>query len=178
MHKRILEEKDKKTFAYVINTVYFKKNFVKPEDLSKVPDGFYQWIMNRLDFQPIPQTVTKILSKDGKPAAYLCFWKQTTENENIPFLVQRYESAVYAYQVEKGNSIPIPVITVVLYFGKKKWKSSLGTKDILEKSGDIPEEILCNSPNYKLNLVDVASLPEDIREECYCLDFSCDYERK
>ena len=178
MHKRILEEKDKKTFAYVINAVYFKKNFVTPEDLSEVPEGFHQWIMDRSDFQAVSQTVTKILTKAGKPATYLCFWKQTSEDGNIPFLVQRYESAVYAYQVEKENCIPIPVITVVLYFDKKKWKSSLGTKDILEKSGDIPEEILCNSPNYKLNLVDVASLPEDIREECYCLDFSCDYERK
>lgn len=178
MRKNIFTEKCNEAFANIINAVYFKKNYVKPKDLSEVPKGFHSWIMDQSDFQAVSQTVTKILTKDGKPAAYLCFWKQTTENENIPFLVQRYESAVYAYQVEKGNSIPIPVITVVLYFGKKKWKSSLGTKDILEKSGDIPEEILCNSPNYKLNLVDVASLPEDIREECYCLDFSCDYERK
>lgn len=178
MHKRILEEKDKKTLAYVINAVYFKKNFVTPEDLSEVPEGFHQWIMDRLNFQVIPQTITKILNKDGKPIAYFCLWKQTSEDESIPFLVQRYESAVYAYQVEKENCIPIPVITVVLYFGKKKWKNSLGTKDILGRSGDIPEEILCNSQSYKVNLVEVASLPRDIREECHCLDFGCDYEEK
>lgn len=164
-------QKNNEKFAEIINAVYFKKKFVKPEDLSKVPDGFYQWIMNRLDFQPIPQTVTKILSKDGKPATYICLWKQIYEDESIPFLVQRYESAVYSYQVEKGNCIPLPIITIVLYFGKEKWKSPLGTKDVLEKSGDIPEEILCNSPNYKLNLVEVASLPRDIQEDCQCLDF-------
>lgn len=178
MHKKVFNEKCNKTFSDVINAVYFKKKFVKPEDISEVPDGFYQWIMDRSDFHDIPQTITKILSQNGNHAAYLCFWKQSSEDESIPFLVQRYESAVYAYQVEKENCIPIPVITVVLYFGKKKWKNSLGTKDILGRSGDIPEEILCNSQSYKVNLVEVASLPRDIREECHCLDFGCDYEEK
>ena len=41
MHKKVFNEKCNKTFSDVINAVYFKKKFVKPEDISEVPDGFY-----------------------------------------------------------------------------------------------------------------------------------------
>lgn len=68
-------------------------------------------------------------------------------------------------QLKNSNELPLPVITIVLYFGKRKWRAPLIIKDAISKEHDIPEEISEHIPYYQMNLIEVAFLPEDVRKK-------------
>lgn len=82
----------------------------------------------------------------------------------MPFRTQEYNSATYMMQIKNKKETPLPVITMVLYFGKRKWKTPFDIKEVISKGQDIPEEIMTQITSYTMNLVEVAFLPTDIRK--------------
>lgn len=141
--EKLLEEHND-VFADIFNVLLFKKDFVNPEELSDAPTEFHYWTKDQKGCRELRRDVAKLLSKNGKPVAILCIENQM--------------------QIKNKKETPLPVITMVLYFGKRKWKTPFDIKEVISKGQDIPEEIMTQITSYTMNLVEVAFLPTDIRK--------------
>ena len=161
--EKLLEEHND-VFADIFNVLLFEKDFVKPEELSDAPTEFHYWTKDQKGCRELRRDVAKLLRKNGKPVAILCIENQTCVDKTMPFRTQEYNSATYMMQIKNKKEIPLPVITIVLYFGKRKWKKPFDIKEAISKDHDIPEEIMKQIPSYEMNLVEVAFLPKDIRK--------------
>ena len=161
--EKLLEEHND-VFADIFNVLLFKKDFVNPEELSDAPTEFHYWTKDQKGCRELRRDVAKLLSKNGKPVAILCIENQTCIDKTMPFRTQEYNSATYMMQIKNKKETPLPVITMVLYFGKRKWKTPFDIKEVISKGQDIPEEIMTQITSYTMNLVEVAFLPTDIRK--------------
>lgn len=161
--EKLLEEHND-VFADIFNVLLFKKDFVNSEELSDAPTEFHYWTKDQKGCRELRRDVAKLLRKNGKPVAILCIENQTCIDKTMPFRTQEYNSATYMMQIKNKKEIPLPVITIVLYFGKRKWKKPFDIKEAISKGHDIPEEIMKQIPSYEMNLVEVAFLPENIRK--------------
>lgn len=161
--EKLLEEHND-VFADIFNVLLFKKDFVNPEELSDAPTEFHYWTKDQKGCRELRRDVAKLLSKNGKPVAILCIEYQTCIDKTMPFRTQEYNSATYMMQIKNKKETPLPVITMVLYFGKRKWKTPFDIKEVISKGQDIPEEIMTQITSYTMNLVEVAFLPTDIRK--------------
>ena len=148
-------EKNNDVFADILNVAFFKKDYVKPEELSEAPTEFYYWTQDKEGCRDLRRDVAKVLSKNGKPVAIICIENQSCIDKTMPFRVQEYDGATYLMQLKNSNELPLPVITIVLYFGKRKWRAPLIIKDAISKEHDIPEEISEHIPYYQMNLIEV-----------------------
>ena len=59
----------------------------------------------------------------------------------------------------KGAKL-IPVITVVVYWGKKKWDAPVRLSEMFDPS--LPEEIVQNAEDYRIRVLDMTSLPDEV----------------
>lgn len=101
---------------------------------------------------------------------------QTREDPDMTLRLISYDGAGYRAQMlrdpkdEKGRRIRrnprYPVITLVLYYGTQRWKSSANLKDNLE----MPEELDRYVNDYKMNLFEIAYLTEE-QISCFHSDF-------
>ena len=66
------------------------------------------------------------------------------------FRLYGYDGAAYKSQFDEKRNYPI--ITLVLYFGSKRWNKAKSLMECL----DIPEELKPFTNDYKMNLVEVA----------------------
>ena len=73
-----------------------------------------------------------------------------------------YDGAVYRGQViGKGNKDNYPVITLVLYFGERKWNRNKTLYETL----DISENIKPFVNDYKINVFEIAYMtPEEVEK--------------
>jgi hypothetical protein len=85
---------------------------------------------------------------------------QTDVDADEPFRVIAYDGASYKSQLlDKENKQRYPVITLVLYFGMKRWKKAKSLYEAL----DIPPEFKKYVNDYKINLFEIAFLePEQV----------------
>ena len=65
-------EKNNDVFADILNVAFFKKDYVKPEELSEAPTEFYYWTQDKEGCRDLRRDVAKVLSKNGKPVAIIC----------------------------------------------------------------------------------------------------------
>lgn len=88
---------------------------------------------------------------------------QSVVDPHMVFRVMGYDFSSYKRQIDEGNSRISPVITLVLHFGMKRW---LGPKDVFSTvDHDLPYGKYLDAAlsNYRINVVDVAFLPEKVR---------------
>ena len=81
---------------------------------------------------------------------------QTSVDRLMPFRVIGYDGASYKSQLISDNKKIVPVITIVLYFGKEKWNAPKNLKSALT----IPEEIDEFVSDYNINVFDISRLDE------------------
>lgn len=94
---------------------------------------------------------------------------QTAIDRDMPLRVIGYDGASYRSQLNQSKTSceRYPVITVILYFGKKPWTEPLSLYDVLK----IPDEVKPFTQNYGINLIDVPRMsPKQIKR------FSSDFE--
>lgn len=93
-------EKNNDVFADILNVTFFKKDYVKPEELSEAPTEFYYWTQDKEGCRDLRRDVAKVLSKNGKPVAIICIENQSCIDKTMPFLVQEYDGATYLMQLK------------------------------------------------------------------------------
>ena len=119
--------------------------------------------------------VVKRWKKNGVTFSILGLENQSTIDKLIPIRIMSYDAAAYREQLRNAETIPVhmkpssrkrmniaPVISIVLYFGEKRWDSPIMLKDII---GDIPAEMNEFVNDYKVHVFNIAYLSEEIIEK-------------
>ena len=146
-------------FASVFNNFLFDgENIINPDSLK---DSNPEYIMNndgelnKRQRDLIKNAVYKVDSN----ISYLLLGieNQTTIDKNMVFRIMQYDANSYMRQVDiekenKDDKIKIgyiPVITLVIYYGKRKWNAPIDLYSML----NINDKIKCFVNNYRINLL-------------------------
>ena len=101
--------------------------------------------------------VAKYWDKTILRAALFGIENQSAIDPDMPFRVIGYDGAAYRNQLNTEMPQYYPVITIVLYFGKGKWKNNKSLYDVL----DISDELKPFVSDYKINVFSVSEFTED-----------------
>ena len=147
-------------FADIINVlVYDGKRVVKEDDLENSKDKSQYKAEGKLHEQE--RDVSKYYKGKQMRIAFLGIEHQNYDEPFMPLRIISYDGSAYRAQILDKRKHTYPVITLVLYFGTKRWPHGKSLYDVL----DIPKELEPYVSDYKINVVDVAYLtPEQIEK--------------
>ena len=158
--EKILMDNDD-VFADVVNGLIFDgKPIVEEINLSNVKDKSQYKISGKIHEQE--RDVAKVIECDGVKVMYVGIENQTDIDVDETKRVIGYDGAVYRGQViGKGNKDNYPVVTLVLYFGERKWNRNKTLYETL----DISENIKPFVNDYKINIFEIAYMtPEEVEK--------------
>ena len=170
--------RDNSVFADICNYMLFDgKQVVKPEDLVEKDPG--ELVMPFRDgdasvpIQKFRDVAKTVLIKESSECIYAIVGVENQANVNYAMVVRNmlYDAIDYATQIDvlgrknrekkltktsgeflsgilKDDKI-MPVVTIVLYWGDKKWDGARSLYDMFE----VRKDILKYVPNYRVNLV-------------------------
>ena len=99
--------------------------------------------------------VCKYWQKNRVRIALCGFENQSEPDPDMPLRVISYDGS--AYRTQLSGKERYPVITLVLYFGMKHWKSNMTLHERLNLNGEFKRFV----NDYRLNIVEVAFLSEE-----------------
>jgi len=159
MGKKDIEEKQfedyNDIFADIVNVNLFAgKQIVKEKDLENAKDRSRFKSTNGVITEQ-ERDVAKWWKKSGVRIVLIGFENQTLVDPKICFRLYGYDGAAYKSQYEEKKNYP--VITLVLYFGSKRWSKPKSLGESLQ----VPEELKPYFNDYHMNLVEVAWQTEE-----------------
>lgn len=164
MAEKDIAEKDLESyndvFADIVNVLLFDgRQVVQEESLSDARSGSSYKSADGLHAQE--RDVAKYWKGNGAGIriALYGFENQTKEDVGMPLRVIGYDGAAYREQLlgkEPGRPF-YPVVTLVLYFGEKRW----GKPKTLYDCIDISEDLKPYVNDYKINLFEIAYLSDE-----------------
>ena len=166
LEKTLEEHND--VFADIVNALGFGGGMlVEPESLKPGPTAS---IYEDLGGQKREQhrDVVKYCTRSGVVLALFGLENQSGEDYDMVFRMMSYDGA--AYKQQKGRRKKYPVISFVLYYGLEHWKAPQSLREAIvwpdEKTADgcSWQKIIELVPDYRINLVEVAFLPREVRE--------------
>ena len=173
--EKVLEDYND-VFADIINGCLFSgEEIIKEDELSPGPTAsHYKDAQGTLSEQI--RDVCKFSNKDGRRYCIFGIENQSVSCNTMPMRVMGYDFAMYRHEVkeliaenerngtnvEYGQVIPdgqkiAPVISVVMYYGKGKWTGPRTLYDML----NIPDELKKYVSDYKLNIIEIATLSDE-----------------
>lgn len=158
-------------FADIVNVLMFEgKDVVKPEELSDaLPNSFFK-LDGKLREQE--RDVAKYWKNGEIRLSYIGLENQTAIDKFMPMRITSYDGAVYKGQLnefeseiksaykEKREPRKIdfyPVVTLVLYFGERRWTKYRELFDCF----NISEELKPFVTNYKINVIEMSYLSRE-----------------
>ncbi len=147
-------------FADVVNGLVFDgKPIVEEINLSNMKDKSQYKISGKLHEQE--RDVAKVIECDGVKIMYVGIENQTDIDTDETIRVIGYDGTSYRGQLLGENEKKYPVITLVLYFGERKWSRNKTLYETL----DIPENIKPFVNDYKINVFEIAYMtPEEVEK--------------
>ena len=150
-------------FADIVNTLLFDGVSVIKEDSleeSKV-NSIYKAEDSKLHEQE--RDISKYWKDGGLNLLIIGIENQTRVDRLMPARIIGYDGASYRSQLLKTDDRGIkaritPVITIVLYFGTRRWNQPKSLKGIV----DIPKGLEDYVNDYKINLFEIAYLDREI----------------
>ena len=158
--EKILMDNDD-VFADVVNGLIFDgKPIIEEINLSNVKDKSQYKISGKIHEQE--RDVAKVIECDGVKVMYVGIENQTDIDVDETKRVIGYDGAVYRGQViGKGNKDNYPVVTLVLYFGERKWSRNKTLYETL----NIPDNVKPFVNDYKINVFEIAYMtPEEVEK--------------
>jgi hypothetical protein len=146
-------------FADIVNVLLFNgEEIVDENGLVNLKDKSQYKTASKIHEEE--RDVVKRYEKAQIQIAIFGLEHQTDEDKDEPFRVIAYDGASYRSQLlDKKNKQRYPVITLVLYFGTKRWEKAKSLYEAL----DIPEKFKKYVNDYKINLFEIAFLePEQV----------------
>ena len=142
-------------FADIVNVLLFNgRQVVKEEELTpETPHSLYK-ADGKLHEQE--RDVAKFWNNTNVRIALYGLENQTEIDVDIPLRVISYDGAAYRDQLN-GQKKRYPVVTLVLYFGERRWNNPRCLHDCLE----IPEDLKPYVSDYKVNVFEIAWLSEE-----------------
>ena len=147
-------------FADVVNGLVFDgKPIVEEINLSNMKDKSQYKISGKLHEQE--RDVAKVIECDGVKIMYVGIENQTDIDTDETIRVIGYDGTSYRGQLLGENEKKYPVVTLVLYFGERKWNRNRTLYETL----DIPENIKPFVNDYKINVFEIAYMtPEEVEK--------------
>ena len=160
-------------FADIVNVFLFNgKRRVKENELENTKARAQLKIDGKIHEQE--RDVVKRWIRENIRIAFVGFENQSSVDNTEPLRVLSYDGSLYKEQlaeIEECRRIKvkvpklIPVVTLVIYFGAKKWK-----KTRLHEVIEIPEYLKEYVSDYKINLFDIKDLTRE-QVELFQSDF-------
>lgn len=146
-------------FADVSNVLLFKGNrLIKECDLQNTKDKSQYKADGKIHEQE--RDLSKVWKQCNIKLAMIGMENQTDVDSYMPLRVIGYDGAVYRsqYPQKKDDKTNIyPVITMILYFGRKKWDKATCLSDIMK----IPEELKPFFQDYHINVFNISYLTDE-----------------
>ena len=166
-------------FSDIINFYLYKgENVVKESDLKELDTTFVN--TNDEIFEKSRDLLKEVVIKYDNRNTYILVGieNQTKMDKQKISRVSLYDSLEYRKQFKNKNKNDIikPVITIVIYYGKKKWNAPKSIHDMFK---NIDYNILKYIPNYHLNIIEPFFMSDEEIESLKS-DFKvlCDFIRK
>ena len=146
-------------FADIVNVLLFGGKTVVDENMLESIKDKSQYKTDG-EIHQEERDVSKVLKGKNVHIAFIGFEHQTDVDSKEALRVIAYDGAAYKRQLlVKGGEI-YPVVTIVLYFGQKRWIKGQSLYDIL----DITDEWKPYVSDYKINIFEIAYLtPEQVK---------------
>lgn len=82
---------------------------------------------------------------------------QTKIEKMMPLRIMGYEGASYRSQFLKSTNRPVPIVTLVLYYGEKHWNEFKTLKEIIE----IPDGLDSYVNDFRIHVFEISWLEEE-----------------
>ena len=152
-------------FADIVNGLLFNgRKIVKEDELEAESEHSIYKADDKIHEQE--RDVAKYWKNGKIRIAMFGFENQTLIDRDMPLRVLGYDGAIYRNQLNYKRKERFPVVTLVLYFGDKKWdkpKNLLGCVKV-------PEELKAFVNDYKINVFEICSLTDE-QIACFKSDF-------
>lgn len=147
-------------FADIVNVLLFDgKQIVNPDDLESVKDK--SQYKSDGEIHEEERDVSKVVKNRQIRIAFLGIEHQTGTDKDEPFRVIGYDGASYRAQLLSEQKERYPVVTLILYFGLKRWDKATSLFEALEISDEWKPYV----NDYKINLFEIAFLnPEQVNK--------------
>ena len=157
--EKILMDNDD-VFTDVVNGLIFDgKPIVEEINLSNMKDKSQYKISGKLHEQE--RDVAKVIECDGVKIMYVGIENQTDIDTDETIRVIGYDGTSYRGQLLGENEKKYPVVTLVLYFGERKWSRNKSLYETL----NIPDNVKPFVNDYKINVFEIAYMtPEEVEK--------------
>ena len=155
--EKVLEDYND-VFADIVNVIIFQgEERVKPDELRNLP-VYSQYKAEDAKLHEQERDVAKLWSRENVELAICGVENQTKIEKFMPLRVIGYDGASYRSQLLNQKKKPMPVVTLVLYFGTdRRWNRPVCLKEVL----DIPDGLDEFVNDYRIHVVNVAWLPQE-----------------
>ena len=153
-------------FADIVNVLLFNgKRIVKEDELEDGNVHSSINLDNRTGLQE--RDVVKYWKGGTIRICLFGFENQTQIDKDMPLRIMGYDGASYKQQLlDKKKPQRYPVLTLVLYFGFRRWRRPKSLFDCF----DVPEELAPFIHDYEINVFEIAYL-EDEQYDIFTSDF-------
>ena len=166
LSEKILEEYND-VFADIVNVLLFGgEEIIKPDELY-ASEARTQYKAEDGMLHEQERDVVKFWKRGGVNIALYGIENQTSVDRYMPLRVIGYDGATYRSQLLRAANRPgtqqnekakkCPVITLVLYFGVKRWNGPRRLAEVLE----IPERLKPYVNDYKINVFEISYLTDE-----------------
>lgn len=140
-------------FADILNVLLFDgKEIINPSELSEsITETQY-----KADGKAHEQRrdIAKFWEHDRAEIVLIGLENQTRADKDMVFRVIGYDGAYYRAQLKEKKKVRYPIVTIVLYFGMRRWKKA---KSIHERV-ILPKELEPYISDYRINVFEIAYL--------------------
>ena len=133
------------------------------ELLSAATESLYTDGKNRLYNQL--EDVAKYHMIEGAPGTMYLFANQTKADKGMLLRKAGYVGGEYRRQYEKQNKGLYPVVELVLYWGKSRWKGADNLRQLMDKGSErVAQTTWKYVDNMQLHVWEMRHLPKEVRE--------------
>ncbi|MGP1611941.1 MAG: Rpn family recombination-promoting nuclease/putative transposase [Catonella sp.] len=142
-------------FADVVNgTIFDGRDVVKSEDLEEAGTVTQFKDDENVHHEQL-RDVAKLWKKNGVIFSFIGVENQSVPDEDLILRVCAYDGVTYKNQ--QGRAEIYPVFTIVIYWGKTKWKAPISLKERIT----CPTELEGLISDHKFKLVEMARLTDE-----------------
>lgn len=154
--EKILEDYNE-VFADIVNVLLFNgEQRVNPNSLkNSLVHSQYKADDDKIHEQE--RDVAKTWTECDVELALYGLENQTKIEKLMPLRIFGYEGASYRSQFQRKLTKPVPVITMVLYFGEDHWTSKTSLKEMM----DIPDGLDNFVNDCKINVFEISWLTDE-----------------
>lgn len=170
--EKLLEEYND-VFADIVNVLLFQGKQIIQQDELENGSAKSQYKADDSKVHEQERDVSKFWKNNSVKIVLYGLENQTSVDKDMPFRIMGYDGQSYRSQLDKSNGkTRYPVVTLVLYFGMKRW---VGPKSLYEAL-KIPNNLKEYVSDYKLNIFEIAYLePEQVAMFRSDFKFVADY---